>query len=376
MSVKNPFVISGYVSPYYFCDREEEARTLVRYLTNNRNTALISTRRMGKTGLIQHCFQMPEIRDSFHCFFIDIYASSNLRDLAFVLGKAVFETLRPKDRRFLDHFIAVIASLRAAFKIDTVTGEPSFEIGLGEITEPLKTLEEIFSYLEQADKPCIVAIDEFQQIAHFDEKNTEAILRTIVQRCTNTSFIFAGSQQHLMSTIFQSASRPFYQSVSVLQLKQIPLGNYKSFIEFHFEQNKRNVSAEIVDRIYVDFEGHTWYIQILCNELFSLTSSGETCDMSMYKLALSNIISSQAFTFQEILARLPEKQKEVLIAIAKEGKATAINSIDFVRRHKLRSASSIQAAIKYLLDKDLLTVENLVYSVYDRFFGLWLKDNF
>jgi hypothetical protein len=83
----------------------------------------------------------------------------------------------------------------------------------------------------------------------------------------------------------------------------------------------------------------------------------------MYNIALSNIISSQAFTFQEILARLPEKQKEVLIAIAKEGKATATNSADFVRRHRLRSASSIQAAIKYLLNKDLLTVENQVYSV-------------
>lgn len=376
MSVKNPFVISGYVSPYYFCDREEEAKTLVRYLTNNRNTALISTRRMGKTGLIQHCFQMPEIRDSYHCFFIDIYASSNLRDLAFVLGKAVFESLRPKERRFLDHFIAVIASLRAAFKIDTISGEPSFEIGLGEITEPLKTLEEIFSYLEQADKPCIVAIDEFQQIAHFDEKNTEAVLRTIIQRCTNTFFVFAGSQQHLMSNIFQSASRPFYQSVSILQLKQIPLAEYKAFIAFHFEQNNRLVTPEIIDRIYIDFEGHTWYIQILFNELFSLTSVGDSCDMSMYNIALSNIISSQAFTFQEILARLPEKQKEVLIAIAKEGKATAINSADFVRRHQLRSASSIQAAIKYLLEKDLLTVENQVYLVYDRFFGLWLKDNF
>lgn len=376
MSVKNPFVISGYVSPYYFCDREEEAKTLVRYLTNNRNTALISTRRMGKTGLIQHCFQMPEIRDSYHCFFIDIYASSNLRDLAFVLGKAVFESLRPKERRLLDHFIAVIASLRAAFKIDTISGEPSFEIGLGEITEPLKTLEEIFLYLEQADKPCIVAIDEFQQIAHFDEKNTEAVLRTIIQRCTNTFFVFAGSQQHLMSNIFQSASRPFYQSVSILQLKQISLVEYKAFIAFHFEQNNRLVTPEIIDRIYVDFEGHTWYIQILFNELFSLTSVGDSCDMSMYNIALSNIISSQAFTFQEILARLPEKQKEVLIAIAKEGKATAINSADFVRRHQLRSASSIQAAIKYLLNKDLLTVENQVYSVYDRFFGLWLKDNF
>jgi len=376
MSIKNPFVISGYVSPYYFCDREEEARTLVRYLTNNRNTALISTRRMGKTGLIQHCFQMPEIRDSFHCFFIDIYASSNLRELAFVLGKAVFESLRPKERRFLDQFIAVIASLRAAFKIDTISGEPSFEIGLGEITEPLKTLEEIFSYLEQADKPCIVAIDEFQQIAHFDEKNTEAVLRTIIQRCTNTFFIFAGSQQHLMSNIFQSASRPFYQSVSILQLNQIPLEQYKGFITFHFEQNNRTVSQELIDKIYTDFEGHTWYIQILFNELFSLTFVGESCDISMYNIALSNLISSQAFTFQEILARLPEKQKEVLIALAKEGKAVSVNSADFIRRHQLRSASSIQAAIKYLMEKDLLTVENQVYSVCDRFFGLWLKQIF
>jgi len=217
--------------------------------------------------------------------------------------------LDQKNGVFFDHFIAVIASLRAAFKIDTISGEPSFEIGLGEITEPLKTLEEIFLYLEQADKPCIVAIDEFQQIAHFDEKNTEAVLRTIIQGCTNTFFVFAGSQQHLMSNIFQTASRPFYQSVSILQLKQIPLEQYKAFIIFHFEQNNRTILEEVIDRIYADFEGHTWYIQMLFNELFSLTSDGERCDMPMYDMAVTNIISSQAFTFQEILARLPEKQK-------------------------------------------------------------------
>jgi len=113
VSVKNPFVISGYVSPYYFCDREEEAKTLVRYLINNRNTAIISTRRMGKTGLIQHCFQMPEIHDSFHCFFIDIYASSNLRDLAFVLGKVVSVNSADFIRR---HQLRSASSIQAAMK--------------------------------------------------------------------------------------------------------------------------------------------------------------------------------------------------------------------------------------------------------------------
>ena len=56
MSLKNPFVISGYLSPYYFCDREEESRNLIRYVTNGRNVAIISTRRMGKTGLISTLF--------------------------------------------------------------------------------------------------------------------------------------------------------------------------------------------------------------------------------------------------------------------------------------------------------------------------------
>ncbi len=376
MSLKNPFVISGYVSPYYFCDREEETRLLLRNLLNNRNTALISTRRMGKTGLIKHCFQMPELKENFYCFFIDIYATSNLREFALLLGKEVFESLKPKGHKFLDQFLNIITSLRAAFKIDAVSGEPSFEIGLGEINEPIKTIEEIFQYLEHANKPCIVAIDEFQQIAHYDSQNTEAVLRTIIQSCKNTYFVFAGSQQHIMSNIFQSATRPFYQSVSMMQLLQIPFEKYKEFVIFHFEQNNRNISSEVIRKVYTDYDGHTWYLQILFNEMFSMCNVGESCDLELYYLAENNIIASQIFTFQEILARLPQKQKEVLIAIAKEGKAKAINSTHFIQKHQLRSASSVQSAVKYLIDKDLITVESNIYSVYDRFFAIWIKKSF
>lgn len=376
MSIKNPFVISGYVSPYYFCDREDETKLLLRHLLNNRNTALISTRRMGKTGLIRHCFQMPEVKDNFHCFFVDIYATSNLNEFAFLLGKEVFESLQPKGSRFIDQFLNIITSLRAAFKIDAVSGEPTFEIGLGEITEPEKTIEEIFQYLEQANKPCIVAIDEFQQIAHYAQGNTEAILRTIIQSCKNTYFVFAGSQQHIMSNIFQSAARPFYQSVTIMQLIEIPFEKYREFVIFHFEQNNRAISTDVIQKVYSDFDGHTWYMQILFNEMFSLTNIGESVTMELYVAALNNIISSQIFTFQEIFARLPQKQKEVFIAIAKEGKAKAINSTHFVRKYQLRSASSVQSAVKYLIDKDLVTQYADAHIVYDRFFGIWINKSY
>lgn len=211
MHIANPFVVGGYISPHYFCDREVETELLIRNITNGRNVALISTRRMGKTGLIRHCFYQKEVKEHYNTFFIDIYATSSLREFVFALGKEIFEKLKPKGRRFIDNFFSVISSLRAGFKLDSVTGEPVFDIGLGDIHAAETTLEEIFTYLEQADKPCIVAIDEFQQIGTYAERNVEAVLRTKVQHCRNSFFIFAGSQRHIMMNIFNSPARPFYQ---------------------------------------------------------------------------------------------------------------------------------------------------------------------
>ena len=48
----NPFITSGYRSEKYFCDRIEETRFLTKQITNGNNVALISPRRLGKTGLI------------------------------------------------------------------------------------------------------------------------------------------------------------------------------------------------------------------------------------------------------------------------------------------------------------------------------------
>lgn len=52
----NPFLITGYQGPDYFCDREKETASLMSALKNGRNITLISPRRMGKTGLIKNVF--------------------------------------------------------------------------------------------------------------------------------------------------------------------------------------------------------------------------------------------------------------------------------------------------------------------------------
>ena len=376
MKLLNPFVVSGYVSPEYFCDRVEENNNLTRYITNGRNVALISTRRMGKTGLIRHCFQGDEIKNQYHTFFIDIYSTASLREFVFALGKEIFEELKPKGRKFIDSFFSVISSLRVGFHLDTISGEPTFELGLGDIDAAEITLEEIFRYLEQADKKCIVAIDEFQQIEHYPDKNVEAVLRTLIQQAKNTNFIFAGSQHHIMSNLFQSPARPFYQSVNIMHLDKIDVEMYCQFVTNQFAKYNKSIQYEAIQTVYNTFDGHTWYLQVIFNELFSLTKEKETCDSEMLQMAITNLISMQEFTYQEILYRLPAKQKEVFISIAKEGKAKAVTSSDFIKKYKLRTASSVQAAIKYLLEKDLVTQDRNEYMIYDRFFGIWVNENY
>jgi len=372
----NPFITSGYVSDDYFCDREKESKEVIKTITNGNNLAIISPRRMGKTGLILHCFHQPEISQHYHCFFIDIYATNNLKEFVFKLGKEIFETLKPNGTKFIDGFFSMISSLRPAFKIDSITGAPTFDIGIGEISEPAFSLEQIFKYLEAADKPCLVAIDEFQQIANYSENNIEAVLRTHIQHCKNSSFIFAGSQRHIMQNIFFSSSRPFYQSVSLLTLKAIDEKVYSDFVQQHFCNDNKFIPKELVSTVYRIFEGHTWYIQNVFNELYSRIAQGETCSMELVEESVKYRIAMYEPLFQSTLSLLSERQKEILYAIAKEGKAISVTSAAFIRKHGLLSSSSVQTAIKQLLEKEIITSENNVYQVYDRFFGLWLTTVF
>ena len=370
---KNPFITSGYVSDEYFCDRELESAELIRSITNGQNMAIISPRRMGKTGLIEHCFHQQEIANEYYTFFIDIYATGSVREFVFALGKQIFETLKPKGKKFLDKFFGTITSLRPAFKLDSFTGAPTFDIGIGNIHQPEYSMEQIFSYLESADKRCIVAIDEFQQIEKYPEKNIEALLRTHIQRCKNTNFVLAGSQRHMMQNMFFSASRPFYQSVGVLNLDAITPEKYVPFIQKHFAFAENTVTEENILLVYNLFEGHTWYIQNIFNRLYSLTDVGEVCSTEFIAETIDDTLTSYETIFLGMLSLLQERQKELLYAIAKEGKATGVTSAAFIKKHGLQSASSVQTSLKQLLEKEIITREENTFQVYDRFLGLWLS---
>ena len=370
MSIVNPFITQGYAGSHYFCDRVEETQYLTNLIVNGNNVALISPRRLGKTGLIHRCFQQDAIKENYYTFIVDIYATKSLQELVYELGKSILGTLKPKGRVVWERFLNVLGSLRNSISFD-INGMPEWGIGIGDIKVPQATLDEIFSYLEQADKPCIVAIDEFQVVADYPEGNIEAVLRTYIQRCRNVNFVYVGSQRHIMSEIFVSPSRPFYQSTSLMTLEPINIDHYVEFAQNLFEEYNKSIASDTIKEVYQRYEGITWYVQNILNALFSLTLLGEQCSSEMVEKATQQVIGQQSFAYSALLYQLPTKQKEVLLAISREGKAANVTSKPFLQRHHL-TASSVQAAIKGLLEKDLITHELGIYSVYDQFFASWL----
>lgn len=367
----NPFVLEGYKGPEYFCDRVSDTQLLCEHIRNQRNVALISKRRLGKSGLIHNCFFQDVISRDYYTFYVDIYDTKNLTEFTYEFGKCILTTLRSFGRQVWEKFLSVLKSLKMGVSFD-INGNPEWGLSIGDMHAPDILLDEIFHYLENADKPCVVAIDEFQVIADYPEKTVEATLRKRIQNCKNVHFIYSGSKRHMMAEMFLSHARPFYNSSMMMGLEPINRERYLDFANHHLAVIGASISDDAFAFLYEWSEGVTWYIQNVLNVLYSQNVHQGEFVREDVEQAIHTILQRNTFAYRALLYQLAPKQKEVLVAIAKEGKTEKIMSQDFLRRYSL-TASSVQGAIRQLLDRDFVTYDEGVYQLQDRFFEVYLR---
>lgn len=367
----NPFLIAGYQGPDYFCDREKETETLLSALKNGRNITLISPRRMGKTGLIKNVFHhIQKENKSAACFYLDIFSTQNLQEFVALLGRTILGRLDTLSQSALKSLFSFFKNCRPVISADEMTGAPSVTLDfIPERSE--ETLGEIFTYLNQAGVECYIAIDEFQQIMEYPEKGVEGLLRSYIQFASNVHFIFSGSKKHLMESIFFSIKRPFYQSTQKLFLDPIPYVPYWDFARKLFALEKKVLQEDVFNEIYRSVKGHTWYMQYLLNRLYSLPRKTPTTEL--LHVLMQDIIKEEEYTYQTYFQILTSNQIQLLKAIAKEEIVSEINSAAFIKKYDLKGASSINVALKSLVDKEFILKEPQGYIVYDRFLAIWLK---
>lgn len=367
----NPFVVQGYVDDAYFCDRQAETTALLQAFDSKRNVTLISLRRMGKSGLIHHVFNRisaggREVR----CFYVDLLHTSNLGDFINALASAIFGQLDTPVEKLYHTVASVLKRCRPLIAPDAVSGMPTLSISV-EPGQEQHTLAEIFAYLQRSDKEIYIALDEFQQIAEYPEPGVEALLRSHIQQSPGLSFIFAGSRKHLMQQMFTFPARPFYQSTQTLYLQPIDPESYYRFAAGHFAAVGRELQREAFDHIYSTVLGHTWYVQYWLNRLYDTANPRITTELASEMLEA--ILNEEDETFYTYSRLMSAAQLRVARGIAAAGVLVEPYSAETAAAYNLPAVSTTRGALKALVDKELAVDDRANYTIYNRFFMLWLR---
>jgi AAA+ ATPase superfamily predicted ATPase len=376
-TINNPFLIKGYYSKDLFCDRELEVKELFDNVYNGIDTTIVSPRRMGKTGLIYRFFDSVKPDKTLVTIYVDIYSARSLSDFIKLLSEAVLKTFSEKTslgKRFLE----MLKGFRPLISYDAMSGAPQIQINYQTEQEKEFTLQGLFNFLNSQDKTIVLAIDEFQQITDFPEKNTEAILRTHMQQLQNLRFIFCGSKRSMMVDIFSNVKRPFFSSTRYLNLEQIDSSVYSGFIKKLFKEYGKEINNEAL-RFIIDWtRTHTFYTQSLCNMVFSM--SEDEISIGLVKQACLELLKRSETVFFQYRQLLTSAQFNYLIAIAKEEKVSKPTAQKFIAKYNIGTPANSRRLSRSLLEKELLleviTKKETYYQVYDVFFSRWLELEF
>jgi len=369
---ENPFPVTTYLGAEYFCDREEETSRIISNIRNGNSTTLISLRRIGKTGLIHHAFaQLPE---GYKGIYIDVLETENLNQFLNLLATSIIQAV-PEKSSLGKRFWEFLKSLRPVISYDALTGLPqaSFDI---KIMETENNIQSIFRFLETQRQKIVVAIDEFQQITQYSEKNTDAWLRARIQQLKNVVFIFSGSQQHLMAELFTSPQRPFFRSTQILKLEKLNRESYAGFIVSTFRKYKKDICTEIAGEILDWANTHTFYVQQLCNRVFSSTIKKVTDELWKHQARL--LLDEQEPVFFTLRNMLTKPQWHLLKAVAHEGVVNQPTAKNFLVKYHLGTSATVLRSLNTLLNYELIIKEydkNGVpfYCVYDVFLQRWAE---
>lgn len=168
-------------------------------------------------------------------------------------------------------------------------------------------------------------------------------------------------------------ARPFYNSTSILELYPIVAEEYIPFVCHWFDVYERAIREEDVLVIYRLFEGNTYYMQKTFHEAFINIPIGSSCTLDILRQTVDGVLEEAGDGYRQLLSRIPERQKELLYAIASAGKAEKIMSAGFIRKYSLVSSSAVQAAARKLMELDLLTEEDNIYFIPDILFRMYLQ---
>jgi uncharacterized protein len=359
----NPFSFSGIVTGAGFCNREQEQKDLVNYITNAQNVLLYGNRRMGKTSLIHQVFaQLEKETLKLH---IDLYGTVREEDFITAIMKNAGR-LESRTDKLLKTVKELFTSANVSLSFDPLTGFPSLTPVFGSLNKTVY-LEQVMAMVEHysAKKNMVIVFDEFQEIENYSKGEFEKRLRGIVQTHSRISYIFAGSKPHILAGMFHSKGKAFYKLAQSYPLPEIDEAAYLDWIKGLFRKHK-SISEKMILEVVNLCEKHPLYIQ----QFFYYLWDSDLSIPDIIESTLRKILTLNENEFITLWDTLTLNQcKTLKLLVLTEGKE--IYSADSLQSVGLSTPSQVTKALESLMKKEIV-VKNGNYGIQDIMFKQWI----
>jgi AAA+ ATPase superfamily predicted ATPase len=349
----NPFQFGVLVDNEYFTDRINELREVQMSLNSANHLILISPRRFGKSSLVAKAVKMS----GRPCLSLNMQNMLSVEDFASKLLRELFR-LYPMER---------IRHLMTHFRIiPTVSTNPitnGVDVSFQPVMNSMVLLEDAMNLIEKVsteNKKLVVVLDEFQEILNI-RKGLDKQLRSIMQEQQHLNYILLGSQESMMTDIFERKKSPFYHFGKLMRLNKIPYDDFKEYITTRLPLNEDEKLYDIVEEILAFTNLHPYYTQQLSAQVWEMMTYDHLVD-GVVKEAVSKIVRVHDLDFERLWLNFNRTDRSVILSLSKGDNP--------LQNRKVASSTSFSAVKRLMKAGYVIRVTD--YEIEDPFFKEWV----
>jgi hypothetical protein len=373
----NPFRFGNFVVDE-FADRTSELAEVEADMRNGQDLVIFAPRRLGKSSLVLKAAATLRRKKGLVAYLNVMTAPTKAR-FAERLAAAVYADIAAPKARLKDKALTLFQGLRIVptITVDPIDGRLSFSFGVGHAVADLdRTIEMLLELpakiAAERDQRVVLILDEFQEIVDLDP-NFPKLLRSVFQEQPDVCHVYLGSKRHVMHDLFSDANEPFWRSAKQMEIGLIPKDQFARFIRRRFDATHKELDPAVCDRLLEITRGHPYATQEICYSLWEQTPFDGGAQDEQLSRALELVLQSEHAHFSLVWDGLSAGQRLLLEALAREPGRPLVGA--YRARHQLAGASSIQAALKALVDRELVEREpDGGYRVMEPFLTEWLAE--
>src|ERR1700761_1589596 len=373
----NPFRFGNVVIDE-FADRESELAEVEADMRNGQDLVIFAPRRLGKSSLVLKAAAGARRKKALVAY-LNVMTAPNKTRFAERLAAAIYSDVAAPKAKLRDKALAMFQGLQIAptITVDPIDSHFGFSFGIGhteaDVDRTIEMLLELPAKIAaERGQRVVLIVDEFQEIVDLDP-DFPKLLRSVFQAQPEVCHVYLGSKRHVMRDLFSDANEPFWRSAKQMEIGLIPAELFGPFIVRRFRATNKELDQVVCGQLLEIMRGHPYATQELCYSLWEQTPFDGRADGELLARAMELVLQSEHAHFSLVWDGLAAGQRVLLEALVREpGRPLSAAYRD---RHQLAAPSSIQVALKALVDRELVEREaDGGYRVMEPFLAEWLTE--